>query len=282
MPWVNGHIEVSHPREPWGNCAEDIFVHSKLSDLKGKPNTRHREQYEGAKLRYDMDAAVTLVEQCVSRVGMDKIIAHVIGGGRNARLVLPHPAFDDEDGADGSLGTHPTNALPFAYAAYLKVHTGCEVDEEIVQTARVGRTKLTRWPRFLYQPSFGGAVRNGQPYIIVDDVVTTGGTFAALRSYIIRNGGSVLFGSAIANSSGNHQRFSMTENSRNVITQALGGGLEPFWLATVGHELKCLTEAEAKFLGNWCHEEQAKGSPSADELLQRLRAEFDSAASKQG
>lgn len=276
MPWVDGHIRVNHPRQPWADGEGDVFVHGALSTLKGKKGSKDRAMYEAAKHGFDMDAAFKVVERTVSAVARDSIISRIIAGGCKARIVMPHPDFDDEDGKPGS--GKLTNAIPFAFSKYLKDVTGRSIDEEIIQAARVGRTKLNKWQRFLYQPAFGGAVRTDEPYILVDDVVTTAGTLAALRSYIVRNGGTVLCATALANGAGQNQPFPITQETITSLAEAYGDGFAPYWCETFGHEASCLTETEGRFLRAWCDETENEGIGAGEPLLQRLRARFDEVA----
>lgn len=277
MPWTkDGHIQVNHPREPWGGDVPAIFIHGALNTLKGKKGTSDRDLYIAAKRDFDMDAAFQVVERTVSKDAVDSLIARIIAGGCKARIVMPHPDFDDEDDPGASVGL--TNALPFAFAKYLKDITGRAIDEEIIQMARVGRTKLNKWQRFLYQPSFGGAIRTDEPYIIIDDVVSTAGTLAALRSYIVRNGGTVLCATALANGVGKNQPFPITQETSSNLAEAFGDGFAPYWCETFGHEASCLTETEGRFLRTWCDEEKSKGVGVGKPLLQRLRTQFDAIA----
>lgn len=276
MPWVDGHIRVNHPREPWDEGTPDIIVQTSLNSLKGKSGSPNRAIYERAKRGFDMEAAYEVVQRCLTKVACDSIVAHVIAGGLNARIVMPHPDFDDEEGGSPERGL--TNAIPFAYADSLHALTGRPIDQEIVQSARVGRTKLSKMQRFLYQPSFGGAVRTDEPYILVDDVATTGGTLAALRSYIIRNGGQVLFATVLANHSAKNQPFPISVETHRVLTNRFGIDFEPFWRETIGHEATCLTEFEGRALGDWCNEQAADGDGGGKPLLHRLRARLDAVA----
>ena len=237
-------------------------------------------------MNFAMAAAEEVLMRCISKAAMDSMVAHIVGtpGGLDARIIIPHPAFDDAMGEEVvQLTDSPRNAIPFAYAAFLARNLGLSIDEEIVQIARVGRTKLSTWPRFLYQPKFGGVVRPGQTYVLADDVVSTAGTCAALRSYIARNGGHVIFATALANSIGKNQGFSVTKQIVNQLAVDFGPELNQFWTETIGHDIHCLTEAEAAFLlRELSNVEQAKGCPRGPELLQRLRGKLDAAAAKEG
>lgn len=278
----DGHYSCCHPRVPWPPNYPPVLVQTRLDVLKGRDEVE-QATYRAAKVHFSMAAAEETVGRCVSKAVKDSLIAHTIVGGLDASILVPHPAFDDESGGElFSTSETPRNALPFAYAAYLSRTLGCPIDEEIVQIARIGRTKLTKWPRYLFQPSFGGVVRPNQTYIIADDVVSTGGTMAALRSYIIRNGGHVVFATALANGTGKNQAFSITEQTVNLLLVAFGDGLDEFWTETIGHGIGCLTETEGAFLREWSDEQQASGCVAGPNLLQRIRDQLDQAAAKNG
>jgi hypothetical protein len=284
MTWVNGHIRVFHPREPWAADERHILIQTSLDKIRGAEFTEQRADYEAAKLRFDMDAAERVLARTVSKDAMDTIVANTIIGGIGARIVMPHPPYDDDDAETVVSQTEiPTNALPFIYSGYLGKVLDCPVDEEIVEIGRVGRTKLKRWARYLYQPSFGGAVRPGQTYILADDVISTGGTFAALRSYIVRNGGRVLFATALAHGKGQHRVFAIEEQTVNQLSAMFGPGLDDFWTETFGHAIGCLTEAEGQYLRRWSNEQlEGESCQSGAQLLQRLRDRIDEAATTCG
>jgi hypothetical protein len=200
-------------------------------------------------LSFDLDAAYSIVDRCIRQEVVDAI-ADVVGDcDRTPRLVFPHPSFDDDDAVDAeaSLDPVPRNALPFAYAHYLREILGCDVDEEIVQAARAGRTKLGNWLRFLCQPTFVGVVER-RPYILLDDVVSTCGTMTALRSHIVRNGGTVPLVSALASSDGSGMKFGIAPETMNMLRSAYGRELGAYWSEAIGHEVSCLSEAEGRFL----------------------------------
>jgi hypothetical protein len=281
----DGHVFVNHPREPWTGLEPDIQIHARVSTLRGKPNTPERARYAAAKLSFSLAAAEEIVVRSMSEVVLEKIVDCVVSAGVHCRIIMPHPSFDDDDGDRLlSAGQHVRNALPIAYANFLSRLLGGVVDEEIIQIARVGRTNLTRWPRYLYQPIFGGVVRQDHPYLIADDVVSTAGTMAALRSYIVRNGGRVVCATAMANFEGANQAFCPTEQIVNELQATFGPELNMLWTETIGHDIGCLTNAEANHLAEWSHEQLQSPGRRADqrELLHRLRSQLDKAAAKEG
>lgn len=289
MQWQEGHVCVAHPRELWGAPPPpDILVHCRFDQVKGTyaglipEREKHVAAYTAAKEQFNMDAAFEIVERCIDPAKYDILVDRVVASPAPPRLIVPHPAFDGEEGNPRKLASKPTNALPFAYANYLGERLGCVVDEEIVQRARVGRTKLKTWLRFLCQPAFTGDVRPNEPYVLVDDVMTTGGTFAALRSYILRKGGTVSFGTALAHKEGRDQIFGVADDTVTVLQSEYGEGLGSYWLEAFGHDIRCLTQSEAEFLVWYAEEQKAAGVGRGGDLLQRLRDRIDQAAAKGG
>lgn len=162
MQWdEDGHVSVEHPRMAWAALGRSsTIVNCRTELLKGTadslgPTKRAQAAalYRAAKFKFNMSSAFDVVEGVISEQALDRLV-DVISPHFAARplLVVPHPAFDDEDnvGRQDPLKASPTNALPHAYAAYLATHLGGELDGEIVQAARVGRTKLTTFLRFFY------------------------------------------------------------------------------------------------------------------------------------
>lgn len=135
--------------------------------------------------------------------------------------------------------------------------------------------------RFLCQPSFEGDVEKSRPYIILDDVITTGGTFATLRGYLVRKGATVAATTTLAHKNGVHQKFAIAVQSLGVLKALYGIGFDRYWNETFGHETSHLTEAEAEFLAFHARTEWAS-IPSGDGLLQCLRERINHAAATGG
>lgn len=288
MPWRNGHICVCHPREPWDETTPThVMVHRSLDWLYGTARQlgdaapRWRASYEAAKRQFNLDAAVGIVKNIIRPDVLDHTVEEVLASGiSRIRVVVPHPAFE-EGASDGDPTKGPRNAIPFALGAYLAEQLGCELDSDIEQIARVGRTTLTRWQRFLWQPRFEGEVEHGCGYLIADDVVTVGATFASLRSFIVRSGGTVIGVTALAHKDGVHQRLPVADQTVVDILNLYGEAVEGSWKEAVGHDVQTLTDAEGFFLAEWGRQRERddrleRGQP----LLQRLRESLDRAASK--
>jgi hypothetical protein len=291
MGWEpDGNVSVFHQRERWSPSEPtQILVHSCLNILRGKvPQLNQRSTlqaaYRAAKYEFNAGAALDIVERCIRESVIEDVANIVFYCDCNPRIVFPHLRFDDDEiaGAQDPTRQLPTNAIPFAYAKYLGDVLGCAVDEGIIQIARVGRTALSDFARFLYQPDFAGDVERGHDYLLVDDVVTTAGGLAALRSFIIRNGGNVIGVSVLANSKGRYQRFPIADESLkslNVLRSLYGRELEVLWVGAIGHELNCLTEREGESLMQWGRDRQVReGVAAGTELLHRLRTRLNKAA----
>ncbi|KFG91864.1 hypothetical protein BV98_000113 [Sphingobium herbicidovorans NBRC 16415] len=229
--------------------------------------------YSAAKTENNLEAAFELVDLIYSGEVEEKLIDSFFEGGVAPIFVLPHPAFVVERNLTPEVvpSAGPTNALPFAYAARLQQAIGGEVDSDIVQAARVGRTALNRFQRFLWQPQFVGDVRTDRPYVLVDDAVTIGGTVAALCSHIVRAGGTVAAVTALAHKSGQHQPLALTNRTRHLLDTVYTVGIAQLWKEAIGHEIDCLTEPEGAFLLEWANEHHGSGDGHSRLLALRTR-----------
>lgn len=211
-----------------------------------------------------MEAAIDLVEKLLNPKAVDAVVDAVIAANKPALIVVPHPEYDPHEPSGDPLKI--TNALPFAMAARLAAELDCEIDEEIVEVARPGRTKLTKFPRFIWQPRFEGAVRRDRSYILVDDNCTLGGTFAMLRNHVVANGGTVAAVTALSNSDGVDCPFPVAPETLDVLMSLYTSDVSTFWNEEIGHEISSLTQGEGHFLWSW-GKERGTGHP----LLQQLR-----------
>src|SRR3954469_24841025 len=83
------------------------------------------------------------------------------------------------------------NKLAVVYARALGDIAVMDVDDSVVQTNRPQHTDATARARFARRPLFSGTITAGQTYLLVDDVVTSGSSLAALRHYTESRGGRV-------------------------------------------------------------------------------------------
>lgn len=279
VPAIQKNRDGPHYRAPWGKADPTLIrVHGIYNQLLGvhkqasKNHKTRRERYENAKHDYDLNAAFDIVDEVFSDETLERIIDDIMRVRLPVRVLMPHPEWDA--GASEAEISGVTNALPFAYAQRLVRELGGKIDLDIIQIARPGRTKLKPFQRFIWQPRFEGAVRHDCAYILVDDVCHFGGTLATLRSHIVENGGTVASVSALACNDGKDAQFPIADNTVQMLKLQLDEALDEIWRKEIGHDTKCLTEAEGLFLHQWCAK-QPKGS--RDALLQRIREEIATA-----
>jgi hypothetical protein len=284
----NKLIYAPHERQPWGHAGDNLtFVHCKLDVMKGTAQFRKEDEvaakaqkvlYDQAKHYNNQDAAAEIVERAINQDKINMLVDLVESSEAPPIIVFPHPSFDDDE-ADGYKPVDSkkiTNAIPFAFAAHLAQVLGATIETNVVQSARVGRTKLTLFPRFLWQPKFEGPITARLPYIIADDTVTAGGTIAALRCHIINEGGTVLCCTALAHSQGLDVKLAVARGTLDVLEQTYGGDLAGYWKESIGHEIHCLTENEASRLVVWGN---SNGS-NPTERIHALRERLAKAAAK--
>lgn len=79
------------------------------------------------------------------------------------------------------------NKLPMALAEII----GMKMYTRVSKCDTVSRKSLSAMKRLLDRPIFEGKIIKGKNHIIIDDIITQGGTISALRKHIIKNGGIV-------------------------------------------------------------------------------------------
>ena len=155
------------------------FGHTSIDYLR---NNSNRDLFLKAKAG-DMIAAIDLVINCVKK---DRIL-QLQNKYSNAKIV---PVLAKEKSG--------FNMIPLAYAKVIQSITGSKVEENIFQINCIHHTGACAMDRLLNRPKFDGYVDSKYNYVIVDDVVTQGGTVSSLRHYIKDNGGTVVAVSALA------------------------------------------------------------------------------------
>jgi hypothetical protein len=89
------------------------------------------------------------------------------------------------------------NFIPYALAEALAKH-GLSLELTIRQLSGIKRKSLKGAERILPRKVFAGPVEPGRLYLLVDDVLTQGGTIHELRHHIVNNGGEAVAGSSLA------------------------------------------------------------------------------------
>jgi phosphoribosylpyrophosphate synthetase len=151
----------------WGENFPKGYGHTSIAYLKRQPG------FEDAK-NGDINAAHLVVSQCVKH---DRI--------KMLRERYPHAIL---------LPVLSRNKLPLALAQAIGLPIWTEV--RLVHT--VHRKFLSAIQRLLHKPVFAGSVQSGTEYILVDDVITSGGTISELRRFVLRQGGVVVAVVALA------------------------------------------------------------------------------------
>ena len=138
------------------------------------------------------------------------------------------------------------NKIPLAVAEVLAERMGVETDLEIAQATRTHRTDMDGLSSVLKSPEFYGTVKTGQRYLLVDDTLTQGGTFASLANHIRAGGGEVLGVAALSG-----KRYSAALSlSDEYLTQLRErfGDVEGAFRAATGYGFDGLTESEGRYL----------------------------------
>ncbi|MGO3740770.1 phosphoribosyltransferase [Kerstersia sp.] len=141
------------------------------------------------------------------------------------------------------------NKIPLAAAELLAFRLGLQTETRIVQANKPMRTALSGLERLFSSPVFSGPVVLGQTYLMLDDTLTQGGTFAALSSYLKAHGGRPIAAVALSG-----KRYSADLAITPVTLDSLRnkhGDLEPSFVAATGYGYDELTESEARYLSNF-------------------------------
>ncbi len=206
----------------------DAIIGSTLGTASSHPD------YAAAKAG-DVHAAVRLALDLVTPELVAKVKAQV--GDARPRVV---PVTAEE--AAGR------NKIPLAVAEVLASRLGLDVETGIVQANRAHRTGMDGLDRIFAPVDFAGAAAPG-PYLLVDDTLTQGGTFAALASHIREGGGTVAGVVALTGK----QYSAKIQPSPDILSslRQKHGDLENEFRAATGYGFDALTESEARYLARY-------------------------------
>ncbi|QIL80984.1 phosphoribosyltransferase [Diaphorobacter sp. HDW4A] len=226
---ANGSLETSFSRsDSMPTELPDAIIGDALGAASKHPD------YAAAKAG-DVEAAVRLAQDLVTPDVVAKVRA-AIGDARP--LVVPVAAEE-------SAGR---NKIPRAAAEVLAQRLGLETASGIVQANRAHRTGLDGLDRIFAPVDFAGTVAPGD-YLLVDDTLTQGGTFAALASHIREGGGTVTGVVALTG-----KQYSAKIQPSSEILSSLRqkhGDLEHEFRAATGYGFDALTESEARYLARY-------------------------------
>jgi len=139
---------------------------------------------------------------------------------------------------------------------------GLEVEYNIVQAEKVGRTNKGADHRLAMNPTFDGAVEPGRPYVLVDDTLSMGGTISSLRGYIENRGGQVL-GAAVMTAHPGAVDLAVKPKMLADIERKHGHAMNNYWKEEFGYGIEQLTQGEAGHL---------RKAPTVDAIRDRITA----------
>lgn len=163
------------------------------------------------------------------------------------------------------------NKIPLAAAVMLADRLGLATSGDIMQANRPKRTAMDGLDRIFATPEFDGPVVAGQDYLILDDTLTQGATFASLAAHIEAGGGRVVAAVALTGK----QYSAKIQASADTLAslREKHGDIETDFRAATGYGFDALTESEARYLANF---------KPADTVRARILAERDAARHGQG
>ncbi len=138
------------------------------------------------------------------------------------------------------------NRIPNVGAGRIAKELGLIEDTGIVQSNRPRRSNASALDRVFSRVEFDGPVQQGADYLLVDDTLTQGGTFADLADYIQRGGGKVVAVVALTGKQYSAKLRLSDELLRQL--RAAFGNLEPQFTRATGYGFDRLTESEARAL----------------------------------
>ena len=181
------------------NTAECLGGYTTLKYL------RRCEGFITAKEHGDLKAANHIIEKCVTEESMQSIRAAY----PNAFLLHVNKG---------------NNVLPLSLCIYI----GLPIYLSVYCLSTRKRENMPAMHRILYKPLFYGKVISGREYILVDDVVTQGGTVSSLMHFVTQNGGTVPAILSLAYAKGSRRITPLTENLVK-LEQRFGNQLNDFF-----------------------------------------------------
>ncbi|UJS26292.1 PLxRFG domain-containing protein [Thiothrix winogradskyi] len=255
--WADGSATLSHSPVSEGrklmvarNDAkielEPAMIGNPLGSLNNHPDYQAAKQGDSA---------------AASRVARDLVTDKMIADIQRLGDVLVMPVLAEE--------SQGRNKIPLAVALEIERRTGNTVVLEVIQSKKVGRTELSGLDRIFNVPEFDGQIAENAKYLLVDDTLTQGGTFAALASHIQQSGGVVAGSVALTG-----KQFSATLKPSDEILSKLRtnyGDIENAFREATGYGFAALTQSEARYLANFTPVESVRS---------RILAERDAAISR--
>lgn len=212
-------------RAAWRRNDPEAFIAAVESVVKRHPS------YAAAKAG-DLAAAWRLTADIMSGADIARLRAAAAG----ATAVLPVHAVE----------TNGVNEIPGAMAAWVGRLLGLPVHAGVVQINRVGHTGSSGWHRMASQALFEGDIERGASYLVLDDFVGQGGTFANLRGHVLARGGRVS-GFVAMTGKPRSAKIALQPETLDELRRK-HGELEPWWSVELGFDFGGLTQSEAEYL----------------------------------
>ncbi len=200
--------------------------------LHGMGMTTEHRAYKAAK-GGDPRAALDLVRDLITSEALDAVKRQI---GDSKPIVVPVLAIEESG----------RNMIPAIAATVLAKRLGLETAKEIIQSVKAHRGAKSAMDRVFSQAAFDGPVEVGADYLLLDDTLTQGGTFAALANYIQSNGGRV--GGVIALTGKQYSAKLRPSDELLGEIRATFGDVESDFRRATGYGFDHLTESEARAL----------------------------------
>ena len=200
----------------WDEGFPKGYGHTSIAYLKRCPG------FEDAK-KGNIFAARSVVGRCI----------------KENRLLALREKFSDA----ALLPVLSNNALPLALAQAI----GLPIWEDVCLLHTIQRKNLRGFEWLIHKPRFSGYVKEGMAYILVDDVITQGGTIAALRKHVISHGGKVVAVVALAYAIGSHD-IAPTKSNIECLKVRLRHSAHIFQAIGLVDSFEELTNAQVKYL----------------------------------
>ncbi|MBL8597720.1 MAG: hypothetical protein JNL14_08280 [Devosia sp.] len=191
-------------------------------------------QYNAAKGQRDVYCALNILNDLAQERVVLGLRDIAIASGVTPKIIAPSAQVGDSN-----------NALAIGYAQWLGHELDWPVEERVFQSKTVSKDREGAWFRLAHQSTFYGEIDSKASYVIVDDVVTLGGTLADLRSFIIGKGAKVIAMSAIASGTGADKQIRLGDGTRDKLEKHYGSSLASDCSDILGFPHTCLTNDEA-------------------------------------
>jgi hypothetical protein len=226
-------------RVPWSGFPPVIINgHYKSEGVDdGRPGLSEHRDYKAAKKARDAEAAERLLYDLIRPELLDDLYDQAMDHGvsdENVSVVAP-VAFPEDS----------NNVLALGFAYLLENELGWKVEDHIFQAKIVSRDHGDAWHRIAHPTDFRGNIEPGRKYVIVDDILTLGGTLADLRGFIEMGGGSVIGAAVLSSRTPDQGGIALLPETHELLTTRFGSDLDEFCRQELGHDCSCITEPEA-------------------------------------